>query len=107
MDDRPLRLRRTPEFGAWYFSQDPITRLRVDHRLEKAAAGHFGDSRSLGEGLFELRWRNGLRVYFTRRRVREIDTWVLWGGWKGTQNADIAKARILKARHEGEEGHVV
>jgi len=65
-------------------------------------AGYFGDSRSLGEGLFELKWKNGMRVYYSRKRIGKIDTIVLWGGFKGTQTTDIKKARSIKARYERE-----
>jgi putative component of toxin-antitoxin plasmid stabilization module len=56
----------------------------------------------LGDGLFELKWRSGMRVYYSRRRVAGVDVIVVWGGFKGTQDAGIAKARSLKDRYEAE-----
>jgi len=90
----------TPEFVDWRESLDVLQAGRLKGRLERLAYGHFGDSRSLGAGLFELRWRSGMRVYFTRRRIGDIDTFVLHGGFKGTQNADIEKARDIQTRYE-------
>jgi putative addiction module killer protein len=95
-------LKRTVEFGRWYSALCPGDQARVDGRLEDMIQGRFGNSRSLGEGLFELKWKNGMRVYFSRKRVARIDIFVLWGGFKGTQDADIAKARRLKTRSEHE-----
>ncbi len=95
----PLLLTR--EFLAWREELDPVLRNRVANRLEHLAMGHLGDSRSLGEGLFELRWRMGMRLYYTRRRIGGVDSIILIGGFKGTQHGDIAKARTLRATYEG------
>lgn len=43
-----------------------------------------------------------MRVYYSRKRIGEVDTIVLWGGFKGSQRADIRKARALKERYENE-----
>lgn len=95
---QPLLLTR--EFLAWRDELDPVLRIRVANRLEHLAIGHLGDSRSLGDGLFELRWRMGMRLYYTRRRIGGVDSIVLIGGFKGTQHGDIAKARALRAIYE-------
>ncbi|MBI5246303.1 MAG: type II toxin-antitoxin system RelE/ParE family toxin [Elusimicrobia bacterium] len=100
-----LRLFLTPEFHAWRDTLDKAADSRLEVRIERLQSGHFGDSRSLGNGLFELRWRNGMRVYYTRKRIRDIDSIVLHGGFKGTQYADIDKARALKIRYEQRFGH--
>jgi putative addiction module killer protein len=95
-------LLRTKEFGRWYAVLSSGDQVRVDARLEEMIEGRFGFSRYLGSGLFESKWTNGMRVYFSRKRVSGIDIFVLWGGFKGTQGADISKARRLKARFEYE-----
>jgi len=97
-----LRLWKTPEFDAWYGSLRDTERTRIDARLDRLKIGHLGSSRDLGEGLFELKWVNGMRVYYSRKRIGEVDTIVLWGGFKGSQKADIRKARALKERYENE-----
>lgn len=97
-----MKLRKTEEFANWYDLLKPTEQTRVDARLDNLLVGFFGVSRSLGDGLFELKWKNGMRVYYSRKRIKDIDTIVLWGGFKGTQKADIAKARRLKARYEYE-----
>ena len=97
-----LRLKKTWEFQEWYGFLKDTEQARVDARLDRLSAGHFGSSRSLGEGLFELKWKNGMRVYYSRKRVEGADVIVLWGGFKGTQPADIARARKLKRAYENE-----
>jgi len=102
MPEINLILKKTVEFGHWYHSLTDTERTRVDARLDHMTSGYFGNSRSLGNGLFELKWTNGMRVYFSRKKINQIDTIVLWGGFKGTQQADISKARKLKVRYEHE-----
>lgn len=98
----PLRLKMTPEFSRWRDSLPLDLKRRVDARFDEFRFGHFGVSRALGDGLFELKWGNGMRVYFSRRRIGLVDSLVLWGGFKGTQDGDILKARRLKERYEDE-----
>ena len=62
-------------------------------RLERLRLGSFGDARSLGKGLFELRvdFGPGYRVYFV---VEGKSVVVLFcGGDKSTQQKDIRRAR--------------
>jgi putative addiction module killer protein len=97
-----LTLKKTDEFLSWYDTLSAIHQVRIDARPERVKNLHFGMSRSLGEGLFELKWKNGLRVYYSRKRIAGIDIVVLWGGFKNTQNADIARSYRLKMRCEHE-----
>ena len=62
--------------------------------------GLFRSSKSLGRGLLELKWKSGMRVYYSRKRIAGADVIVLWGGSKGTQVKDIRKARQIKRRYE-------
>ena len=59
------RLKKTLEFAVWLEKQDPRTAALVEMRLDRIQThAHFGKSRALGDGLFELKWDGGLRVYF-------------------------------------------
>ncbi len=42
-----------------------VTKARVDVRLDRVILGNFGDSKSLGEGIYELRlnFGGGYRIY--------------------------------------------
>jgi len=91
------------QFEDW-FSQlgDERTRARIAVRLERITVGHFGDVKSVGDGVFELRlhFGSGYRIYFVRRSERII--LLLAGGDKSTQQKDIraAKKLALKLRTE-------
>ena len=77
---RPERLPRTSDYRA---------------PGEAVSSGNPGDSRSVGEGVFELRihFGPGYRVYFVRRGVELI--LLLCGGSKSSQQANIARAKKL------------
>ena len=59
--------------------------------------GNFGDAKSVGAGVFELRFDfgPGYRVYYTERNGEIVV--LLAGGDKSTQKQDIEKAKELAA----------
>lgn len=90
----------TDEFLEWLDSLSGKRRALIDDRLDRVKeSGHLGDWKALGDGLYELRWRNGTRVYFSfvagdaGRLVL-----MLLGGDKNGQGRDIVKARKLQSR---------
>lgn len=65
-----LELRQTEVFADWLNGlRDRRAQARIDIRLRRLSLGHFGDSKSLGDGVSELRvdYGPGYRLYFTRR----------------------------------------
>jgi putative addiction module killer protein len=61
-------------------------------RIERVEDGNFGDCKSVGEGVFELRidCGPGYRVYFGQDGDFVI---LLWGGAKRTQRKDLMIAK--------------
>jgi putative addiction module killer protein len=81
-------------FTEWLKALDRSLRQRVLRRLERVSLGNFGDFKNLGCGLYELKFTEGLRVYYAE--VDRILILLLAGGEKNTkrdQSRDIAKAR--------------
>ena len=75
----------------WYESLDKSLRLVVDKRLSKVERGLYGECRRLSEDLHELKFSNGLRIYYT-----EIDNTIVLlftGGNKSKQSKDIEIAK--------------
>jgi len=72
---------------------DNRTQAKVAARINRLAAGNFGDCKALGRGLYELRidWGPGIRVYYAM--IGHACVLLLCGGDKRTQTPDIAKAR--------------
>src|SRR5205809_7053977 len=71
---------------------DPRLQAKIANRINRLAAGNFGDSKALGQGLFELRidWGPGYRVYYAM-----LGRWcvlLLCGGDKRRQSSDIDRA---------------
>ncbi len=84
---------KTDEFNYWLKSlKDLIAKARIAQRLDNAAAGNFGDTKSVGESVYEMRIHTGAgyRVYYTRHN--DITYWLLLGGDKSSQQRDIEKA---------------
>lgn len=66
--------------------------LRINARLERVMDGNFGDVKSVGEGVSELRidYGPGYRVYYMKSGPVVIV--LLVGGDKSTQDSDIKRA---------------
>jgi putative addiction module killer protein len=69
--------------------------LRIDDRIRRLAAGNPGDTKSVGEGVQELRFKfgPGCRVYYTW--VGEVLVLLLTGGDKDSKTRDIVRAKDL------------
>jgi putative addiction module killer protein len=90
-------------FKVWYDSlKDKVTKVRVRRRLDRIELGNFGDTESVGEGVYELRlhFGAGYRVYFAR--VENTIIVLVGGGDKSTQKNDIAKAKELWRKYKDE-----
>ncbi|WPY01602.1 Type II toxin-antitoxin system RelE/ParE family toxin (plasmid) [Candidatus Trichorickettsia mobilis] len=81
--------------ASWLNKLDVKTRSRINLRLVRLEYGAYGDYKSLGDKLFELRFffANGYRVYFTEHGNKVII--LLCAGNKDSQNKDIVLARNL------------
>lgn len=90
-------LRSTSEFTEWFESLDEHSRNAVAARAKRLQDfGHFGDAKRF-DGIVELRWKNGLRVYGVELRPDFI---LLYGGTKNGQQKDIRKAIALASREK-------
>lgn len=93
-----MKIETTPEFDDWFNMQTEKSKAQIDARLKNIELhDYFGDHKSLGEKLLELRWKNGRRVYYSLISKEEL-TLVLLGGLKNAQNKDIKKARKILER---------
>lgn len=96
-----IEARQTEEFAQWLASlQDDVATKRIKQRIARVQIGLFGDAKSVGDGLSELRIDHGpgYRVYFMRRG--DILVILLCGGDKGSQARDIARAKAMAEQLE-------
>lgn len=93
-----MEIKRTPEFIEWFDEQTEKAKAQIDARLKNIELfNYFGDHKSLGEKLLELRWKSGRRVYYSLI-AKDALTLVLLGGLKNAQKKDIQKARKILER---------
>ena len=82
--------------------------MRIGDRLKRLANGNVGDTKSVGDGVQELRlhFGPGYRVYYIWQEDRLII--LLNGGDKSSQKRDIALAKQLaKDAQDGIEGDTI
>jgi putative addiction module killer protein len=85
---------RSP-FREWLDELDTPVRARVQARILRFELGNLGDCKSVGAGVWEARLSHGpgYRLYFARHG-RDVIL-LLVGGDKGSQPADIRRAKRL------------
>ena len=79
-------------FGEWLAGlPDARTQAKIAIRVDRVAAGNFGDCKPLRDGVCELRidWGPGYRVYYAM--LGRTVVLLLAGGDKRKQSADIER----------------
>lgn len=91
-----IKLEETEAFSKWMKKiKDPQLVNRILRRFNQVKQGNFGDYKSLGDGVSELRidYGQGYRIYYTIRQ--KVIVILLCGGDKSTQANEIQKAKNL------------
>ena len=90
-------IKQTKVFESWFNSLTDFRTVKVVSReIDKLALGIMYHTKSVGQGLFELKIHigKGIRIYFINRGTEIII--LLSGGDKTTQQKDIEAAKQLK-----------
>lgn len=94
---------RKSSFEKWYAAiRDKTARRKVFVAITRLACADYGNFRSVGEGIYELRifYGPGYRIYFA---FLDIDCIVLIGGGiKNSQRKDIYEAKKLWQKYKNE-----
>lgn len=108
MRERTLKIYITRDgkapFEEWLVRlRDNTTKARILTRVDRLRLGLFGDTNSVGRGVYELRlhFRPGYRVYFGLHGDSVV--LLLCGGDKSTQQRDIAAAHQYWQEFEEDE----
>jgi putative addiction module killer protein len=86
----------TEIFDGWFEAlRDKQAARRIHARIDRVEEGNFGDHKSVGDGVSEMRIHHGpgYRVYFTLRGLEIVI--LLVGGDKSSQTKDIQAAQDL------------
>lgn len=80
-------------FSDWLRTLSVDDRAMIRNRLDRVEKGNFGDMKSLGDGVYELRFhkRRGFRIYYGLDGRKIV--LLLMGGDKSTQSKDITLAK--------------
>lgn len=88
----------TPEYREWFGEQTPKSQAQIWGRLSKIQDdGYFGEKKDVGDDVWELKWKNGRRLYFAYVPIRQI--LLLLGGNKNGQSKDIHQAKKILKTH--------
>ena len=96
-------IKQTETFSKWLKKlKDVKGKVSIIRRIDRIRQGNFGDYKSIGTGISELRITTGpgYRVYYTNKDDEIVI--LLVAGDKSTQSEDIAKAKQLKKELENE-----
>ena len=89
-------IKQTDNFSKWLKKLKDIQgKVAVIRRIERMKNGNFGDHKSVGDEVSELRIQTGpgYRVYYTQQGEKIII--LLIGGDKSSQQDDIEKSKKL------------
>ena len=91
-----VEVRQTEEFSGWLHRlRDANAVARIVGRIRRMEMGNPGDTRSVGQGILEMRidYGPGYRIYYVHRGAKIVI--LLCGGDKRTQQQDIKRAQKL------------
>ena len=96
-------IKHTDYYQNWYDNlKDGRAKARIDLRLNSVSKGTFGNQRSVGNGIFELKieYGQGYRLYY--KKIENTVLLLLCGGDKSTQSKDIDNAKKILKEYEDE-----
>lgn len=91
-----VEVRQTEEFSGWLRRLgDPNAVARITGRIRRMEMGNPGDTKSVGQGILEMRidYGPGYRIYYVPRGAQIVI--LLCGGDKRRQQQDIKRAQKL------------
>ena len=98
MEDKSYTIYNALEYDEWLDEQPAKSQVQVRSRISHIQDdGHFGDHKELDDGIWELKWKNGRRVYYTL--IPEKRVLLLLGGNKNGQDKDIRQAKSIFNKH--------
>lgn len=89
-----INIKKTADYENWFIKETIKSQYQIEKRLSKIKNdGHFGDFKYLDGDLYELRWKNGRRIYFAF--LSNPNILLLLGGLKNDQKKDISRSKKM------------
>ncbi len=91
-----ITIRQTPQFASWLSQlRDRSAQSRIIIRLRRIEIGNFGDVKTVGDSVSEIRIDHGpgYRLYYLQRGAELVI--LLCGGDKSSQARDIKNAKAI------------
>lgn len=91
-----ITIHQTDRFARWLSDlKNLAAKIQILRRLKRIEGGNFGDTKSVGDGVHEIRIHTGpgYRIYYTYYGEEII--FLLSGGDKDSQDADIIRAKEI------------
>ena len=89
---------KAPEYDDWLTLETEKSKVQINDRLSKIESdGYFGTHKSLEDGVSELKWVGGRRIYYAL--IPESNVLLLLGGNKNAQSKDINEAKKILRKH--------
>ena len=94
MNTKVITIIKTNIFDKWFDDQNFDVQDKIKDRLKRVEEGNFGNYKSVGDGVFELKSKNPTyRIYY--KQLANVVIVLLCGGNKSTQKRDIKKAKEI------------
>ena len=87
-----------PEYDEWLEEQPARSQVQIRERVSHIQdEGYFGEYKKVDDNVWELKWKNGRRIYYSY--IPEKKILLLLGGNKNGQDKDIRQAKKILHKH--------
>lgn len=91
-------IKKTIEYNNWLLTQTQKSQVQIAKRLSNIEKhGHFGTIKDVDDDVWELKWKNGRRIYYVY--IPKSKILLLLGGNKNDQSYDIAQAKKILEKY--------
>jgi hypothetical protein len=88
----PKEIVEDPAYTEWFEDLDGSPSVRIEAARETIESeGVITSAKDLGDGLYEKKWNNGLRLYFAVIEDKKRETLLLLGSGKGKEQDKAIK----------------
>lgn len=97
-----MKILKSDAFNKWFNKETEKIQRQIEARLVKIELENYlGNHKHLVGDLWELKFNNGNRIYYTIKKIEDQTMFLILGGNKNGQQKDINKAeKVAKEIHK-------